>query len=337
MTRSGSKSGWAAIVLPAILSVLPVGAHEVRPALLEISESPDHGFAVQWKQPRRGEAAIRLVPHLSNGWLETAPTETDANPAYAIKVWNDLRTGASGLEGQTVTIEGLEQTMTDVLIGITLADGRKLNEVLRPKSPSLRIDFRERHGLPVSAYLTLGIGHILTGIDHLLFVFGLLLLVGSRWRLLQTVTAFTVAHSLTLAGTALGLIHVKSAVVETLVALSIVFLALELIHLRRGRAGLAVRFPWLIAFSFGLLHGMAFAGALAEVGLPSNDIPLSLLLFNVGVEAGQLIFVAGILAIAWAIRRIPPALPGWTGWIAPYGIGSFAAFWFIQRFSILIH
>ena len=149
--------------------------------------------------------------------------------------------------------------------------------------------------------------------------------------LLKTITAFTVAHSITLAATALHFITVQPALIESLVAFSILFVAVELVHLYRGREGLTVRFPWIIAFTFGLLHGSAFAGALAEIGLPPNNIPLSLLLFNVGVELGQLMFVACVIAIVWALTKLPRQLPDWTRWIAPYAIGSFSGFWFLER------
>jgi hypothetical protein len=169
-----------------------------------------------------------------------------------------------------------------------------------------------------------------------MFVLGLMLLVKGRWALLRAITAFTVAHSLTLAGTALGLVRVDARIIEALVALSIVFLAVELVRSYRGRTGLAVRYPWLIAFTFGLLHGFAFAGALADVGLPANAIPLSLFLFNVGVEAGQLLFVATVLAVAWGAKYLLPPFPHWMRWVAPYGIGSFSGFWLIERLVLAV-
>jgi len=181
----------------------------------------------------------------------------------------------------------------------------------------------------------LGAEHILTGIDHLMFVLGLLLLVGVRWRLLQAVTAFTVAHSLTLGASALGLVHAPSAMIEALVALSIVYVAGELANRFRGQEPLTARYPWLIAFIFGLLHGFAFAGALADVGLPKDAVPLSLLLFNLGVEAGQLIFVGAAILAILALRPVRARLPAAADRIAlrlpPYAIGAFAAFWVLER------
>ncbi|MEJ2180131.1 MAG: HupE/UreJ family protein, partial [Gammaproteobacteria bacterium] len=177
----------------------------------------------------------------------------------------------------------------------------------------------------------LGVEHILLGIDHLLFVFALLLIVTGVRRLVWTITAFTIAHSITLAGATLGYVHVAQQPVEAIIALSILFLATEIIHSRRGRPGYAERWPWMVAFIFGLLHGFGFAGALAEVGLPQQAIPLALVFFNVGVELGQLLFVAIVLLLGWMIHRIKvfPLRP--AEMVTTYVIGSVAAFWMIER------
>jgi hydrogenase/urease accessory protein HupE len=304
-------------------------AHEVRPAYLEITEHASGGYEVLWKQPTAGEMAVRLIPHLSNGWLDEAPAEVDASTSFTIKVWR--RAERASLDGQTIAIEGLEQTITDVLVSVTLADGVRHQEILKPSRPSLILNLREPSALPVLAYLRLGIEHILTGVDHLLFVLGLVLIVQGRWRLLSTITAFTVAHSITLALAALGWIQVQPVIIEALIALSIVFVAVELVRLYRGNAGLIARYPWFVAFAFGLLHGLAFAGALTNIGLPRDAIPLSLFLFNVGVEIGQLLFVAVVTSAVLILRRLPRPAPGWLQWIPPYAIGSFAAFWLIER------
>jgi HupE / UreJ protein len=184
-------------------------------------------------------------------------------------------------------------------------------------------------------YLALGVEHILLGIDHLLFVLGLLLIVRGPWMLIKTVTAFTVAHSLTLALATLGLVEVPSRPVDAAIALSIVFLAAEILRARQGRIGLTHAFPWLIAFAFGLLHGLGFAGALAEIGLPAAEIPLALLFFNLGVEVGQLMFIAAVLSLRWAVRRLEIAWPGWAEPLPAYLIGTVAAFWFIERAIVL--
>jgi hypothetical protein len=184
-------------------------------------------------------------------------------------------------------------------------------------------------------YLALGVEHILLGIDHLLFVLGLLLIVRGPWMLIKTVTAFTVAHSLTLALATLGLVAVPSRPVDAAIALSIVFLAAEILRARQGRTGLTHRFPWLIAFAFGLLHGLGFAGALAEIGLPAGEIPLALLFFNLGVEIGQLMFIAVVLSLRWAVLRLEIAWPVWAEPLPAYLIGTLAASWFIERATVL--
>lgn len=321
-----------ALLVLAALFTGQAFAHEVRPAYLEVTEHADGLADVLWKQPSAGSLAVRLIPHISGGLLERAPTSVSTAPNFEIRAWRGLKPGPQGIDGRTITIEGLDRTITDVLVIVTLKNGDSVQEVLRPQNPSLALHIA-KNGLAVPAYLTLGIEHILTGIDHLSFVLGLLLLVRGRVMLFKTITAFTIAHSITLAATTLHLITVRPALIESLVAFSILFVAVELVHLYRGREGLTVRYPWLIAFTFGLLHGSAFAGALKEIGLPPNDIPLSLLLFNVGVEFGQLLFVLAVMAIIWGLARLPKQLPSWTRWAPPYAIGSFAAFWFLERLT----
>jgi hydrogenase/urease accessory protein HupE len=339
----------ATLYLGMLLPVQATFAHEVRPAYLQITQRDDHRYDVLWKQPANGEFAVRLNPRLSSGWLDAAADTVQMTPGFLIKVWHVTTADGEFLDGQTLVIEGLEQTITDALVDVTLADGRQLRTILKPQNPTMQLTLHRAGSIAVPAYLALGIEHILTGIDHLMFVLGLILLVKNRWQLLKTITAFTVAHSITLAATALGVVQLQSAVVESLVALSIVFLALELVRAYSGgRPTLTTRFPWVIALIFGLLHGFAFAGAIAEIGLPPHDIPLSLLLFNVGVEIGQLAFVAAVLALIALLRRLPRPLPrhlprylprylqGTSRWLLPYAIGSFAAFWFIERIVLIV-
>lgn len=312
-------------------------AHEVRPALLQIVEHGPHAYDVTWKQPAMGEMVIHLTPHLSGGALERPPVADSVEAGFVERSWRI--TAGPPLDGQTISIEGLPETVTDVLVRITTADGRQVDAVLKPASPTLTLALAKPSGLAVPAYLRLGVEHILTGVDHLLFVLGLLLLVGPSWRLVKTITAFTVAHSLTLALAALGYINFPSAVIEALVALSIVFVATELAPGRRSDT-LARRRPWLIAFAFGLLHGMAFAGALAQIGLPAKAAPQALFLFNVGVELGQLAFIGAVLALLWLARRTPwrglLARPLVARWAPAYGIGGLAAFWLIERIATAV-
>ena len=311
-------------------------AHEVRPALVQITQRAPHEFELLWKQPVNGDVALHLVPHLSGGAIDREPDVASVTPAFALKVWRKVSNGDTALDGQTLSVIGLERSITDVLVSVSLLDGRSIQQVLSPRQTSVVLDFTGPRAPPVAGYLTLGIEHILTGIDHLLFVLGLLLIVRKPRALLGTITAFTVAHSITLAGTALGWIHMRPSVVEALVALSIVVVAVELVRHARGEGGVTARYPWLIAFAFGLLHGCAFAGALAEVGLPSGDIPLALFLFNVGVEIGQLLFIAAAGLVLMGITRLVRQPPAWSRLVAPYAIGSFASYWFIERFLLAI-
>ena len=185
-------------------------------------------------------------------------------------------------------------------------------------------------------YLGLGIEHILLGVDHLLFVLGLLLLVRGSWTLIKTITAFTLAHSITLALATLGVVEVPSPPVDAAIALSIVFLGAEILRARQGRPGLAARAPWVVAFAFGLLHGLGFAGALSQLGLPPGEVPQALLFFNVGVEIGQLMFVPTFLALVWALRALQVSWPRWSEPLPAYAIGTVAAFWFIERASAVV-
>lgn len=333
------RAGWVLGILGAGLAILAgaARAHEVRPAYLEITENAQHRFDVLWKQPSLGTQVLHLKPRVSNGLTDGPPAEEFASNSFLVRRWHDIGVPRDSFEGATIQVEGLEYTITDTLVSLHFTTGQDIQEILRPRSPTLTLHLTGTGKLPVPAYLLLGIEHILTGFDHLSFVLGLLLLVKSRTTLLKTITAFTLAHSLTLAAAALGWVHVKPAVIEALVAFSIVFVGLEVVRANRGEYGLTARYPWLIAFSFGLLHGFAFAGSLAEIGLPPHNIPLSLFLFNAGVEIGQLIFVGAVLLVMELFRRLRAGWPRWVSWIPPYAIGGLASFWVIERLHLLTH
>ena len=324
---------WLALILQAALAAAPAAAHEVRPALLQITEQAPGRYEVLWKQPAVGDLAVHLAPHLSGGALDRPPDVQQTEPGFRLRLWRVA--GGAPLDGQRITVEGLSESVTDALIRVSLADGRRVDAVLRPADAAYTLALSGPKGLAVPAYLAMGLEHILTGFDHLMFVFGLFLLVGVGWRLVKAITAFTAAHTLTLGLAALGYIRFPSAVIEALVALSIVFVARELLADPQGSGRLAHRHPWVIAFSFGLLHGLAFAGALAEVGLPKGAAPQALFLFNLGVEAGQLAFVGAVIAAGWALRR----LPAWRALearplaaaIPAYLIGGLSACWLIER------
>jgi len=328
----GRLSAAALLLLSGATSLC---AHEIRPAYLQITENAQHRFDVLWKQPSVGTQLLRLVPQVSNGLLDAEPAEEAVANSFVVRRWQNIAVPRDSFDGATIRIEGLEYTITDALISISFANGQDVQEILRPRSPALVVHLTGTGKVPVPAYLLLGIEHILTGFDHLSFVLGLLLLVRLRVTLIKTITAFTVAHSLTLAAAALGLVHVNPAVIEALVAFSIVFVAVEVMRAYRGHYGLTARYPWFIAFTFGLLHGFAFAGSLAQIGLPERNIPLSLLLFNMGVEVGQLLFVGAVYLLIALLRRLPRRLPHWSVWVPPYAIGGLASFWVIQRLHFL--
>ena len=321
----------------ALMSPGFVSAHEVRPAYLEITENAQQRFDVLWKQPSMGTLALRLVPRVSNGLLDAPPAEASASNSFALRRWTDRPQTRDSFDGATIRIEGLEHSITDALVAVSFANGQTVQEILKAGRPSFVVHLRGTGKTAVPTYLVLGIEHILTGFDHLSFVLGLLLLVRGRLTLLKTITAFTVAHSITLGAASLGYVHVSAPVIESLVALSIVFVAVELARSYRGHEGLTARYPWVIAFTFGLLHGFAFAGSLADIGLPPQHIPGALLLFNLGVEIGQLLFVGAALGALALLRRFAAQPPLWTRWAAPYAIGALASFWMIQRVHLLVH
>lgn len=238
---------------------------------------------------------------------------------------------AGGLTGQTIAIDGLNATLTDVLVRLEGADGTTQVTRLTPADASFEVEKAPSAIDVTGTYFGLGVEHILFGIDHLLFVLALLVLVEGRRRLVGTITAFTLAHSLTLAVATLGFVRVPQSPVEAFIALSIVFVATEIVHARLGRPGLTQRWPWVVAFTFGLLHGFGFAGALTEIGLPAAAVPLALFFFNVGVEAGQLLFVGACLVLAGVARRIPVPRPALDLRVLAYAIGTVAAFWTIER------
>jgi len=312
-------------------------AHEVRPGYLELRQTGPEAYDVLWKVPGQGENLrfglyVGLPATCTN---VTEPIGAMANNAY-IERWRVKCAG--GLTGAATRVDGLSSTMTDVLVRVERLGGATQVTRLTPSSPSFVVEASPNPLEVARTYLVLGIEHILFGFDHLLFVLALFRLVKGTRRLIATVTAFTVAHSLTLAGAILGFVHVPGPPVEAGIALSIVFVAAEIVHDRQGRPGLTARFPWVVAFTFGLLHGFGFASALSEVGLPQSAIPVALLFFNLGVETGQLLFIASLFAVVAlareAARRMGVSRPAW-GWRVPaYAIGGISAFWMIQRISV---
>jgi hypothetical protein len=312
----------------AIVAVAPAAAHEVRPAYLAIEEDAPGEFNVLFKTPMRGDMRLDLSVAFSGKVENLTPIVSRTTGDAMVQTWR-LR-AIEPLAGQSIVIDGLPTTLTDALLRVGFADGNTFVERLTPASPQATIPDSQSSLEVAVTYLGQGIEHILFGFDHLLFVAALLLIIGD-WRvLLKTITAFTVAHSITLTLATFGLVTLPSGPVEALIALSIVLVAAEAVRMRRGETSLAINFPWIVAFAFGLLHGFGFAGALRELGLPQGDIPLGLFSFNVGVEIGQLIFVAAVLATLRGIRPLF-AMPKQGFTAAAYAIGIIASFWVIER------
>lgn len=305
-------------------------ADEIRPGYLEIRESSPDVYSILWKVPAKGDRKLGLDAQLpANCINKSQPNSELINAAY-IQRWVVACEG--GLVGQQIAVAGLESTSTDVLLRLEFNNGISQSVLLTPSNTSFQIPAEASPSQVIGTYTWLGIGHILMGVDHLLFVFALLIIVNGKRRLLWTITAFTLAHSITLAGATLGLLYVPQQPVEAVIALSILFLAMEIVHGKRGHPGAAARWPWLVAFIFGLLHGFGFAGALAEVGLPQQAIPLALVFFNVGVELGQLMFVAVVLSLAWVLHRLQrPKLIDQLESTTIYVIGGLSSFWLFER------
>jgi hydrogenase/urease accessory protein HupE len=309
-------------------------AHETRPGYLELREGDAANYALLWKRPTGGEVEIQIAPVVPDGCRLLTPDQQQLTPG-AVVVRGTLQC-RGGLAGKTLRISGLETTITDVLVRIEHADGRVESHLLRPASPSVTLGAATSGFARAAAYLQLGVQHILLGVDHLLFVLGLLLIVRDRWMLVKTITAFTVAHSLTLAIATLGYASAPLAPLNAAIALSILFLGPEIVRVWRGETSFTIRHPWVVAFLFGLLHGFGFASGLTAMGLPRAEIPLALLLFNVGVEVGQIAFVVLVLLLERAFRVLQIQWPRYAAMLPGYAVGSLGAFWTIQRTAILL-
>jgi hydrogenase/urease accessory protein HupE len=323
------------LVFLTVLGVArPVAADEFRPAYLQLHQVDAVTYDVLWKVPALDETTtMKVHPAFPDGTQAlTSVRGSYATGATALR-WRVAVEG--GLAGKEIAFPGLSVSPIDVLVRVERSDRTvQLGRVL-PVEPRFIVTASPGAFEVVQTYTVLGIEHILTGFDHLLFVLALLLLVQGMRRLIATVTAFTLAHSVTLFAATLGWVHVPARAVEAMIALSIVFVATEIVHGKQGRPGLTERYPWIVAFVFGLLHGLGFAGALAEVGLPQASIPTALLCFNVGVEIGQLLFITLVFAIIavgrWVSRRLALSSPGWLWRVPPYVIGGLASFWLVQR------
>lgn len=306
-------------------------AHRFAPSLLKVTEVSAGQYNVVWKTPAQGVSNVPLVPQ----WPESCEARDVTDPQMeGTGTVTSLQLhcenlGDDALVGDTLGVSGLGANQASAMVMVSLLDGRQYQAVLNAEQPEFVVPEESSASEVMGDYTVLGAEHIWGGIDHLLFVFGLLLLVGGGTRLLWTITAFTVGHSITLSLVTLGYFDYPVALVEFTIALSIFVLAVELT--RKSRNDLLWRHPWWLAGGFGLLHGMGFAGALAETGLPQDNLPLALLFFNIGIELGQIAFIVVIL-IAWFFVRRP--LAAWQEKLLPvpiYILGALSAMWCIER------
>ena len=309
-------------------------AHESRPAYLEITETAPGQFSVLWRTPVLAGMRLPLALKMPEGVTNLKePVVQQLSDSLVER--RQIDAGPGGLAGKRVEIVGLQFTITDALVRVQSLDGRTVQTIARPSQPWVEIATSQSWWQAMGTYIVEGIRHILFGADHLLFVLGLLLIVEDRWMLVKTVTAFTLAHSITLAIATLGYAAAPAAPLNAAIALSILFLGLEIVRSWRGETSFTLRHPWVVAFAFGLLHGFGFASALTGAGLPRHELPLALLSFNVGVEAGQLGFIALVLALERSFRALEIRWPGWVQALPGYTVGSLGAFWTVQRLAVL--
>ncbi len=310
------------------LTALPAHADELRPGYLEFTQQDAEHWKLVWKAPVLGGLATRTHPAFPEFCTQSAP---QAHVEGMVLVAESRLSCTRDLVGSKVGLAGMDAAFTDALLRIAPL-GRPVQATRLTQSRAMV----EVAAVPdtwdvARSYFVLGVIHILEGYDHLLFVIALVLLIGRPGMVVKAATAFTVAHSITLIGSTLGLVGLAQAPVEALIALSIIFLAVEIVKQDPAAPNLAERAPWIVAFLFGLIHGFGFAGALREIGLPESDVPTALLTFNLGVEVGQLLIVAAVLAVLALIRRLAPRALRPVALAATYAIGITASFWFIER------
>lgn len=317
------------LLLFFIFFVFKGWSHEIRPAYLQIIQTTESSYEVYWKVPSMGDAVPKIHPLFPPFFTVEELKRPNQIPGSVI--YSYLISSEKSLQGNILTIEGLNKTLIDALVTVTYLNGEKVTMMLQPDKDSIIIPGETSAYDVIKTYSILGVEHILEGIDHLLFVLALLLITVGFKKLIKTVTAFTIAHSITLSLSSLGYLGLPGPPVEAVIALSIVFLAVELVKYYQGEEGLTSKYPWVVAFTFGLLHGFGFAGALADIGLPQTEIPLALLFFNVGVEVGQILFILVVLGFIFIMKRIKKNWPNWIQKVTPYAIGSIASFWLIER------
>jgi HupE / UreJ protein len=335
MIRRINRSWFAFVAAGALLGQTSVArAHESRPGYLGITETAPGRYDVLWRTPILSGMRLPLALRF--------PTEIETVTPPSVQELTDslverrVIAAPGGLAGRRIEILGLEATIIDVLVRVQLRDGTSSTVLVRSSKPWVEVATRRGRFDAALEFVGHGVQHIALGVDHLLFVLGLLLIVRNRWMLLKTVTAFTVAHSITLALATLGYASPPILWLNAAIALSILFLGPEIVRVWRGQTSLTIRRPWLVAFLFGLLHGFGFASALTGSGLPRSELPLALLTFNVGVELGQVAFIVLVVGLEGAFRRLEIRWPGWAQALPGYAVGSLGAFWTIQRTAALL-
>ncbi len=324
-----------ASLLLAWLASMPVAqAHESRPAYLEIEETAPGQYTLRWRTPVLAGMRLPVVLRFPEGVRDLRePLVQHLSDSVLERRWIDA--GPEGLAGKRIDFPGLELTITEAVVRAELLDGRRWMAIARPSQPWVEIETTRGMWATARDFLRQGIEHMLSGPDHLLFVFGLLLIVRSPWMLVKTITAFTIAHSITLALATLGYVRPPAPAIEAAIALSILFLGVEIVRAYRGGTSFTIRHPWVVAFVFGLLHGFGFASAMSAAGLPPADVPLALVSFNVGVELGQLAFVAVVLLLVHGLRALGVIWPRTAELVPAYLVGSLGALWLLQRLTIM--
>lgn len=326
---------FARLAMFFVLAVSVVNAHEARPCYLELKETAPGQFEVLWRTPVLAGMRVPVMLKLPAGLRDLKEQEDqELIDSHVERSWIDA--GANGLAGKRIDFPGLQVTITDVLVRVELLDGRSWTTIVHASQPYFEMAAPQSHLAVAGGYIVHGIRHILLGADHLLFLLGLLLIVKDRWMLIKTVSAFTVAHSITLALATLGYANAPVVPLNVAIALSILFLGPEIVRVWRGETSFTIRHPWVVAFAFGLLHGFGFASALTSAGLPRAELPLALLSFNVGVEIGQLGFVLLVLLLERSFHILEIRWPRWVQAVPGYTVGSLGAFWTIQRLLILL-
>jgi hypothetical protein len=326
---------FVALLIVLLLPASRAWADEARPAYLEIKETVVGQFNVLWRTPVLSGMRLPIVLTFPADIRNLkAPTVEELADSVVERRWIDA--GPKGLSGRRIEFEGLQLLITDVLVRVEMLDGRKWTAFARATQPWVEIETSQTWLTVAGTYIVDGIRHIVFGADHLLFVLGLLLIVGDRWMLLKTITSFTIAHSITLAIATFGYANAPVVPLNAAIALSILFLGPEIVRSWRGETSFTIQRPWVVAFAFGLLHGFGFAGALTSAGLPRADLPFALLSFNLGVEIGQVGFVLLIVALERSFRVLEIRWPRWVRAMPGYTVGSLGAFWTIQRVVALV-